>query len=74
MKRATDSVPFVRAERPEVVIQNGARLDDRGFEEFRNVCECLVFTSLPMQLLHPYDLIAGLSGEVAASSKHASAA
>lgn len=50
MKRPTDSKPFVRAERPEIVIQDGARLDDRGFEEFRTGCEWLLH--LLIQLLH----------------------
>lgn len=37
--RDMQSVPFLPAARPQQVLQDGSRLDGRGFEEFRSVCE-----------------------------------
>lgn len=34
-----NSVPFSATQRPKEVVQEGLRLDDRGFEEFRTVCK-----------------------------------
>jgi hypothetical protein len=35
-----------RQQRPDVVIKDGLRLDGRGFEMFRSVCEGLLFDLL----------------------------
>ena len=35
----TGSVPFFAHKQPQQVLEEGVRLDGRGFEEFRAVCE-----------------------------------
>jgi hypothetical protein len=42
MNREVPSVPFNEGDRPKEVLKGGTRLDGRGFEVFRNVCECLI--------------------------------
>ena len=37
--RDAQSVPFFAEERPQQVLADGARLDGRACEEFRNVCK-----------------------------------
>jgi hypothetical protein len=44
MAKETQSVPFLPDAPPHEVLRDGTRLDGRGFEEFRNVCESLLFT------------------------------
>ncbi len=37
---ARSSVPFFADKQPQQVFEAGVRLDGRGYEEFRAVCEC----------------------------------
>ena len=36
---AGSSVPFFASKQPQQVLEAGVRLDGRGYEEFRAVCE-----------------------------------
>ena len=49
----TGTVPFFDRQPPQQVLEEGVRLDGRGYEEFRAVCKCSdVITIQALRALH----------------------